>query len=266
VRLGFLQFRPTRRDADANLELVSDVLDGADVDLVVLPELALSGYLFRDRQDALEQADTIPGRITDELGRLCGREGLSLVCGMVERDGARLHNTAVLVGPDGLVARYRKVHLFRFEKEIFAPGSEGFAVHEAAGARVGLLVCFDWIFPEAARALTLMGAEVIAHPSNLVLPHAQAALVTRCLENRVFWALCNRTGREREGGIELGFTGRSRIAAPDGRVLLDAGARAPCLGVVQVDPSRARDKKATPENDLLADRHPALYEDLTAGS
>jgi predicted amidohydrolase len=185
------------------------------------------------------------------------------VCGLAEREGERLFNAAVLVGPDGLVACYRKVHLFRFEKEIFTPGDGGFEVHEVAGARVGMLVCFDWIYPEAARALALAGADVIAHPSNLVLPHAQRALVTRCLENRVFWVLANRTGSEREGHRSLTFTGRSRIGAPDGRVLADAGPDGTVLEVVTVDPSEARDKHVTPENDLLADRRPALYGRLT---
>ncbi len=259
MRLGFHQFRPVRGDPDGNLSSIARALESVDADLVVLPELALSGYLFRDRQQALGLAEEVPGRRTDALAALCAGRRLHVVCGLAERAGGRLFNSAVLVGPDGLVACYRKAHLFRFEKEIFEPGDSGFEVHEVAGARVGMLVCFDWIFPEAARALALAGADVIAHPSNLVLPHAQRALVTRCLENRLFWVLANRTGSESEGGASLAFTGRSRIAGPDGRVLADAGAGETRLEVVDVDPASARDKHVTPENDLLADRRPALY-------
>ncbi len=263
MRLGFHQFRPARGDPDGNLASIKGALRGTDADLVVLPELALSGYLFSDRKQAFTLADEVPGRWTDALAALCAGRRLHVVCGLAEREGSRLFNSAVLVGPDGLVACYRKTHLFRFEKEIFEPGDSGFEVHEVAGAGVGMLVCFDWIYPEAARALALAGADVIAHPSNLVLPHAQRALVTRCLENRLFWVLANRTGSEQEGGTSLSFTGRSRIGGPDGRVLADAGVDETRLVVVEVDPAAARDKHVTPENDIIADRRPGLYGRLT---
>lgn len=266
MRLAFLQFRPERGDPDRNLSRIRQALDGAGADLVVLPELALTGYLFRDREHALSLAETVEGRTTETLAHICASGGLHLVCGLAERDGDRLYNSAVLVGPDGPVATYRKVHLFRDEKRIFDAGAEGFGVHEVSGVRVGMLVCFDWIYPEAARSLALAGADVIAHPANLVLPFAQDALVTRCLENRVYWILANRTGTETEGDLTFTFTGRSRIGAPDGRVLLDAGGEEDRLGVVEVDPSRARDKRATPENDLFADRQPELYSVITAGN
>jgi predicted amidohydrolase len=263
VKLGFHQFRPVRGDPDGNLASIDEALQGTDADLVVLPELALSGYLFRDRQQALGLADPVPGRCTDALAGMCAGRGLHIVCGLAEREGGRLFNSAVLVGPDGIVACYRKVHLFRFEKELFEPGETGFSVHEVAGARIGMLVCFDWIYPEAARSLALAGADVIAHPSNLVLPHAQRAIVTRCLENRLYWILANRTGTEHEGGTSLAFTGRSRIGGPDGRVLADAGPDETRLEIVDIDPSASRDKQVTPENDLLADRLPALYGRIT---
>jgi predicted amidohydrolase len=259
VRLAFLQLRPSRLEPDRNLDVVRGALSGARLDLVVLPELALTGYLFRDRSEALAVSDTVPGERTDALAAICAAGGFHLVAGLAERDAGRLYNSAVLVGPDGLVGCYRKVHLFRFEKTVFDPGDRRFAVFDVAGTRVGMLICFDWIYPEAARALALAGADVIAHPSNLVLPHAQAAMVTRCLENRVYWILANRTGEEAVGDVRLAFTGRSRIAAPDGRHLVGAGACTSCLGVAEVDPLLARDKHATPENDLLADRRPDLY-------
>ena len=263
MKLGFHQFRPVRGDPDANLTSIDEALRRVDADLVVLPELALSGYLFRDRQQALDLADTVPGGWTEALGAMCAGGRLHIVCGLAEREGDRVFNSAVLVGPDGLVACYRKSHLFRFEKEIFEPGDTGFEVHEVAGARVGMLVCFDWIYPEAARSLALAGADVIAHPSNLVLPHAQRALLTRCLENRLYWVLSNRTGSEHEGDTSLSFTGRSRIGGPDGRVLADAGPDGDALELVDIDPSAARDKRVTPENDLFADRRLSLYDRLT---
>jgi len=263
VRIAFLQLRPERGAPDANLSTAERALGGARLDLVVLPELVLTGYLFRGRAEAFALADTVPGRATEALAALCARGGFHVVAGLAEREAGRLFNSAVLVGPGGLVARYRKAHLFHDEKRIFDPGDTGFEVHPVGEARVGMLICFDWMFPEAARSLALAGADVVAHPSNLVLPHAQDAVTTRCIENRFYWILANRTGSEREGDLDLSFTGRSRIVGPDGCVLDEAGPDEDRLGTVEVDPARARDKRVTPRNDLLEDRRPALYERLT---
>jgi predicted amidohydrolase len=259
VKLSFLQLCPVRGDPARNISVISGALDGADADFVVLPELATTGYMFADRDQAMQMAETVDGPTVTGLARICATGDLHVVCGFAERDGDRLFNSAVLVGPQGHVATYRKTHLFRDEKTIFDPGDSGFFVSDVRGVKVGMLVCFDWIFPEAARTLALMGAEVIAHPSNLVLPWAQAATVTRCIENRVYWVLANRTGTETEGETTLAFTGCSRVVAPAGRVMLDAGKVDDTLGIVEVDPALARDKSVNPENDLLADRRPGFY-------
>ena len=180
---------------------------------------------------------------------------------MAERAGNKCYNSAVLVGPDGLCVRYRKAHLFQEEKCWFAPGNLAFTVHDIGICRVGMLVCFDWVFPEAWRALTLAGADVICHPSNLVLPGlAQAATVTRAVENRVFVALANRTGQEaRSRKAPLRFTGRSQLVSPTGRLLGACGPRAQRLLEVRIQPAQARDKKITAANDLLKDRREDLY-------
>lgn len=259
MRIAFFQFRPARADTERNLASIVDALGDAEFDLVVLPELATTGYLFADREQALAQAETVDGRTVDVLSSCCARGSFHMVCGLAERDGGRVFNSAVLLGPSGHLATYRKAHLFLDEKRIFDAGDTGFVVHEVAGVRVGILVCFDWIFPESSRSLALAGARIIAHPSNLVLPWAQQATVTRCIENRVFWVLANRTGEEEEGGRRLAFTGRSRITAPGGRVLLDAGAAEDTLGFVDVDPTEAVDKRVNDANDLFVDRRPDLY-------
>jgi predicted amidohydrolase len=122
-----------------------------------------------------------------------------------------------------------------------------------------MLVCFDHYFPEAARSLALAGAQIICHPSNLVLAVAQRTTVVRALENRVFWVLANRTGVEELGRKRLAFTGRSQIVAPDGTVLARADSAREQLTVVEIDPTQALDKRATARNDLLADRRTELY-------
>jgi predicted amidohydrolase len=194
------------------------------------------------------------------LIRLASRTGGAIVAGLPERapDG-RVFNAAVAVDGRGVRALYRKIHLFDYEKEWFDPGDLGFIVTDLAGARVGLMICFDWRFPEAALTLTLAGAQVIAHPSNLVQPHCQAALVTRALENRVFVAMTNRIGTEDRGGLEVTFTGRSRIVAPDGAVLCEGPVDSTATAVVEIDPGLADDKRVTSHNDLIADRRPMFY-------
>jgi predicted amidohydrolase len=159
----------------------------------------------------------------------------------------------------GVVALYRKTHLFLDEQDLFLPGNTGFQVFEHAGARIGLMVCFDWYFPESARTLALRGSQIIAHPSNLVLPHCQTAMVTRCLENRVYAITTNRYGTEELGDKELTFTGASQLMTPRGERLLQAPVEGDCVLVAEIDPALADDKQVTPRNDLFANRRPEMY-------
>jgi predicted amidohydrolase len=165
-----------------------------------------------------------------------------------------------LIGPGGVAGVYRKVHLFHDEKLYFQAGDRGFPVFEVAGVRVGLLVCFDHMFPEAARTLALEGAEIICHPSNLVLPeYGQLTTRVRSIENRVYWILANRHGTERRGGKSLTYTGCSQVVAPDGELLARAEPDGDALTIVEVDPLAAKDKHVTESNDLFADRRVELY-------
>jgi len=122
------------------------------------------------------------------------------------------------------------------------------------------MICFDWFYPESARTLALKGADIIAHPSNLVLPHCPDAMVTRCLENRVFAVTCNRIGsEERAGKKRLTYIGNSEVVNPAGNILWRAAGNQVDLSVVEIDPSEAREKRITPFNDLLAARRPEHY-------
>jgi len=189
---------------------------------------------------------------------------LHIVAGIPERDGTHLYNSSVLISPTGETAVYRKAHLFLEEKSWFDPGDTGFTVHRVGEARVGMLICFDWIYPEAARVLALRGAQLICHPANLVLPYCQDAMKTRAIENRVFIATVNRTGREERGGPWYEFTGRSQVVNPKGEVLIRLGEDEDRAETVEVDLAQALDKKMTERNQLLSDRRPDLYGEITA--
>lgn len=262
MRLGYIQNHPVYGDREENLRAFERTIRSAGpADLWIAPELFATGYLFGRRAEVERLAEPVPdGRTTSTLIRLARETGSAFVAGLAERapDG-RIFNAAVAVDRDGLRALYRKIHLFDREKGWFDAGDLGFPVFQIAGARVGIMICFDWRFPESARTLALMGAQVIAHPSNLVMPFCQAAMVTRALENRVFAATANRIGTEEADGDRLTFTGASRIVAPDGAVLAEAPEDGTATGIAEIDPAQADDKKATPGNDLWLDRRPEFY-------
>jgi predicted amidohydrolase len=260
VRVGYFQCRPRFGEPDQNLQMLCDAVSRAEAELLVLPELATSGYLFTRREEVEELAQPLPGPATAELQEACQRSGCRVVVGLAERADNRLYNSAALVGPAGVEGVYRKAHLFGDEKLYFTPGSD-FPLFTVAGVRVGILVCFDHMFPEAARTLALRGAQVICHPSNLVLPeYGQLTTRARAIENRLYWVLANRYGSESRGGKTLRYTGASQIVGADGALLARAPAQADELAVVEIDPAVALDKRVTQRNDLFADRRLELYE------
>ena len=259
MKLGLYQFSPEFGAVERNVERIARAVRGAEAELWVLPELATTGYLFADRAECGTLAESLPGPTTEALAAVCRERGTRLVVGLAERSGERLYNAAAYLGPEGVLGTYRKVHLFDREQSCFDPGPEPFRVHPLGEFRLGMMICFDWLFPEAARSLALLGAELIVHPANLVLPYCQAAMVTRALENGVACATCNRIGTERRAGTELTFTGRSQVLDPRGRLLGQAAADVEAVLVVDVDLAPARDKRITERNDRLGDRRPELY-------
>jgi predicted amidohydrolase len=252
-----VQLSPVLGNVQATITTIDRLLAGVDADLLVLPELCNSGYNFRSRQEAWETSEEIGrGPFVRYLETLCRERGMHLVSGLNERDGGRLYNSAILVGPQGVIGRYRKLHLFLNEKDYFEPGDAGLPVFDLGLCKVGMLVCFDWIFPEAWRVLALKGADVVCHPSNLVLPGlAQRGIPIHALMNRIYVVTGNRTGSEGN----LTFTGRSLVADPLGDVLAQAAPTGEEVGVAEADLALARNKKVTPRNDVLADRRPEEY-------
>lgn len=263
MRVGYVQFEPRVGDPDGNRETVRQALAVApEADLLVLPELANSGYRFRDVEESRALAEPVDGPFVQMLRATAAARRVALVAGLAERDGDQVYNSAVLVRPDGTLDLYRKLHLFLDEKDHFLPGNLGLPVFAVGPVRVGLLVCFDWQFPETWRTLALRGADLVCHPSNLVLPGlAQRAVPVHALLNRLFVITTNRIGREHD----LTFTGRSIIVGPRGQLLAEAAETQAETRVVEIDPQEARDKSVTRRNDLLADRRPEHYDRRLAG-
>jgi len=261
VHVGFCQLNPRFGRTERNLERVIELLGNVEADLIVLPELPFTGYWFRDRDEAMGLAERLRGsRIVEALVELARRRRFHVVTGFLERDRGRCFNSSILLGPRGVLQVYRKIHLFMEEKSWFDPGDRPLAVRNVSGLRVGMMICFDWLFPEAARTLALRGADILCHPSNLVLPGlCQRSMPTRCLENGVFAITANRSGADRRPHGTLRFTGRSQITGPRGDILCRAPASAETVRVIPIDPSRARDKWITRRNHILRDRRPGRY-------
>jgi predicted amidohydrolase len=263
MRVGYYQYHPEFGAPKQNLAKVEDSLAGVDADIIVLPELAFTGYFFEDRDELKELAEVVSESPTvHRLSRLCKDNTFYLVVGFAERYKGRLYNTALVIGPSGLVHRYRKLHLFNTEKEYFDPGDTPLNTIEIRGARVGVMICFDWVFPEVARSLALQGADLLCHPSNLVLTYCQQTMITRSLENSVFSITANRTGKETRPRGELLFTGQSQIVGPMGEIVASSNSDEEAVVIYDIDLSNARNKFITENNDLFSDRRPEFYDSI----
>jgi predicted amidohydrolase len=259
MRAGVVQFRPEFGNPPGNVERMLEMMSREDADLFVLPELALSGYIFESREEAESLAQRPDAGEFDGMSGMAEERGSAIVVGFAERADGALYNSALLIAPDGRREVYRKIQLFSDEKRIFDAGDRPPRVVDVGGTRLGMMICFDWIFPEVARSLALAGADILCHSANLVLPYCQSAMITRCIENRVFALTANRIGIEKRAGQELTFTGGSQVISPRGEVLARAGTDEETVLVAEIDPAFARSKQITDRNDLLKDRRPDMY-------
>jgi len=264
VKIGYVQydvdFGHPRRNMTRAEELIREA---SEADLLVLPELGFTGYDFVDTEEVHEHAEyKDEGDSLDFMRDLAAELSMTLVLGYPEKTTRYMYNSCRLVTPDGDFYNYRKMHLFSREKELFLPGDQPPPIITTPAGRVGVMICFDWFFPETARLLALGGAQIIAHPSNLVLQYCQRAMYARSIENRVFTITANRTGTEDRAGRELTFTGASQVVSPQGEYLVQATEDGMHAQWVDVDPGLADDKYVTDHNMLWEDRRTELYRGL----
>lgn len=270
VKVAVMQTDPQLGDVDGNLQTIVDAVHRIPCDLLVLPECALQGYGYDLPLAAGAIAQTVPGPATDAVADACRRKKRHAVFGLIEGDGDRFYNTAVLVGPDGIVGKYRKMHLPFLGVDRFTwPGDLGFPVFETPLGRIGILICFDLSFPEAARALKLGGAHILCVPTNW--PEAAEvscvhAPMVRAQENHVWLVTANRVGTE-AGST---FRGQSRICDPDGRVLAQSGRAAGAITAdiepLEADRNRIVIRPGEYEIDRIMTRRPDHYGLLSEGT
>jgi 5-aminopentanamidase len=268
VRVACCQLAPDVDRPDRNVELALEavaVAVAAGAQIVVLPELVNSGYVFSSLAEARATAVPPDGELLAGWAREAARGDAVVVGGFCERAAnGRLHNSSALVDGDGVRAVYRKLHLWGEEPRWFVPGDRPAPVVETRHGRIGLGVCYDIEFPELTRGLGLAGADLIALPANWPhdpLPPDQRPILhslaaTTAYLSKVYTAVCDRCGTER--GVE--FEGGSVIAGPDGGLL--AGPvpdRGTDTLIAECDLAGAREKRSGEHNDAFADRRPAYY-------
>ncbi len=273
MRLSCVQTDVSLADVAGNLQRVFDWLEvaaAADADLVVFPECMLTGYGFESRDEAISHAVPIDDPIFARLAAACGRQRhLHLVIGFLEsacgEDGVqKLYNASAVVGPDGVVASYRKIHLPGLGVDRFVDrGDRRYAIHSVDEARVGLAICYDSSFPEPSRLMALAGADLIALPTNWPVAAARTAELVppaRSMENHIYFAAANRVGDE--AGFR--YCGRSSICGPDGVELARAAGDEETLLIAEIDLAKARNKRiervpGAHVIDRFADRQPEFY-------
>ncbi len=262
-KVGFVQNNPIFGETERNVRRALELASTVEADLLVLPELFNTGYLFTTKEEVERLAEPLDGYTVRELSKFAREYSTAIVAGFAEADGQDLYNSAVIIDRDGdIKGVYRKIHLFYDEKRLFKPGNLGFNVYRLADMRVGVMICYDWRFPESARVLALKGAQVIAHPANLVLPFAPTADLTRAVENKVYVILADRSGYEEREGKRLEYEGRSLVVDPSMNILIQAPREGEYAMVTEIDTTKADSKRVNELNDIFEDRRPEFYEGL----
>jgi predicted amidohydrolase len=267
MRVAFVQFNPQFGRISDNIEKATSLMVSIDADLIVLPELSFSGYVFTSRDEASSMAESVPDGFTmKRMAELSARLDCGIIYGFPEYHKGNLYNSCAFVSPGSEIEVYRKLHLYYYEKDWFEAGDKPLNVFEFRGCRIGMMICYDWIYPEVARTLALRGAHLICHPANLVMSHCQNAMITRCLENRIFTLTANRIGREARGEFDFEFTGESQILSPEGKILYRASKDKEEYGVADIDTRASENKVMNLKNDLWKDRRAEFYGILERGN
>ena len=267
VKIAGLQMEPKILDKERNLARCLELIEltaGEGARLIVLPECALTGYRFSSLEEALPVAEPIPGPGTDKLMAACRKLNVYVVVGLLEKDGDKCYNTAVLLGPSGLLGKHRKLHLPYLGVDRFLNrGDLPLTVYDTEVGKIGMGICYDLMFAEHSRVLALQGADLLVFPSSwpqVRNVYLDCIVPARAIENHVFCVAVNRVGEER--GTQ--FPGRSKIAHYFGRSLAEGKPNQEDILYAEVEPAEARQKRrvVTPgehEVDVINDRRPEFY-------
>jgi predicted amidohydrolase len=262
IKISAVQFFPIFGEKEKNIDTINTHIDASDADMIVFPELATTGYFFQNKGETARYAEPFGGETTEFFQKKASEQNRIVVFGFPELDDQKLYNSAAVLFPDENLSRvYRKTHLFYKERYCFDPGDLGFfnIYYKKLDLNIGTMICYDWRFPEAARTLALKGADLIICPSNLVTDVWHLVMPARALENKIYFLVANRIGREIANGEELFFNGKSAIYGMNGKSLALAGPEEEVVISAEIDPAATRNKKFNDYNDLFGDRRPEYY-------
>ena len=271
IKIAGVQMDPKIMQKEKNLETCIESIRTAaneDAKLIAFPECALTGYCYSSLEEALPYAETIPGPSTDKLIEVCRELNVYVVVGLLEMDGVKCFNANALIGAEGLVGKYRKIHLPYLGVDRFMNhGDLPLTVYDTNVGRIGMGICYDVNFPEHSRILAIKGADVVVLSTNwpegiefipkLIVP-------TRASENNIFYMAVNRVGEER--GFK--FFGGSKIAHCFGVPLAEGKKNEEDIFYAEIEPLLAREKKIVIrpgewEVHVINDRRPELYATIT---
>lgn len=262
LSLSVVQLYPILGDKAKNLELIHNYIKTIDSDIIVFPELATSGYYFQSRQESEKYADEFHGDVMNSFAEEAEKLSKVIVIGFPEKSGDKIFNSAAVLFPDKKLNKvYRKTHLFFKEVNCFDPGDSGYFVidYKEKDVKIGTMICYDWRFPEAARTLALLGADLIVCPANLITNAWHGVMPTRAFENKVYLAVANRIGTETRNNEEVFFKGESALYDYEGQILAKAGIYDETVISSVINPEQTRDKSFNEYNDIFKDRRSQYY-------
>lgn len=261
MKLTVVQFAPEFGEKEKNLKKIDDYAH-IKTDIIVFPELATTGYFFINREETTLYAEPFSGKSVSLMQSVSTSTKKIIVFGFAELYGDKIYNSAAILFPNkNQSCVYRKSHLFYREFQCFSPGDTGFftVYSEEFDLHLGTMICYDWRFPEAARTLALNGADLIVCPSNLVTDVWHISMPSRALENKVYFAVANRTGIEEREEESLLFKGASAIYSYNGSEMIKADATEETFLTVEFEPDKTRNKSFNQFNDIFKDRRKDLY-------
>lgn len=262
MKVSLVQFRPELFQVKSNVEKALKMVNDTEEDLIIFPELAFTGYTFTNMEEVEKTSETIENENAYSINTFRNfaiKKNKNIIFGFNEKNNNEYFNSSIFIKSDGNYSVYRKIHLFNRENLFFTPGKEGFFVEDFKGYKIGMAICFDWIFPESFRTLSILGADLIAHPSNLVMPYCQEANKIRSLENRIFIATSNRWGIEKNKSIENKFTGMSQITDPKGTIIERFEKERDLVKTYDLNLLESRNKNINKYNNIFEDRKKEFY-------
>jgi 5-aminopentanamidase len=262
MKISLIQYCPQHSAADKNRKYIIDKCTSIVSDIVVFPELSVSGYYFTNKEALLPYSDKIDSEFFSKIQAISTKQNKIICLGFAENTDNNIFNSCICIFPKSEYnAVYRKSHLFYKERFAFEQSNRGYFVinYPDFDIKIGLMICYDWRFPESARTLGLKGADLILCPSNLVTPIWDRVMPARAIENKVYVAVANRIGIEKTEDNQLLFTGKSAVYSYNGDILALAKSDTEEVISCELFPEQTRNKSFNEFNDIFKDRRPELY-------